>query len=141
MWIYGCWLYNIEHYLTNSFKFIFIFLPLLFTRSTRTSLKLTKDKNTASKGNIDLKWFWYHFGRRSILRSIFYLRTNKYSALYSLILRVLLRIDPFITAYNAPEYGIYLVRIFSYLDWIREYMGWQSTYSRIQSKCGNMLIR
>lgn len=70
-----------------------------------------------------------------------YLRTNNCSALYSFILSALLRIDPFITAYNAPDYRIYLVRIFSYLGWIREYMGWQSTYSRIQSKCGNMLTR
>ena len=70
-----------------------------------------------------------------------YLRTNKYSALYLFILCALLRIDPFITAYNAPEYGISLVRMFSYLDWIREYLGWQPTYSRIQSKCENMLTR
>ena len=52
-----------------------------------------------------------------------------------------LSIDPYITAYNTPEYRFYLVGILLFLDWIREYADWQSAYSGIQSKCRDMRTR
>lgn len=62
-------------------------------------------------------------------------------ALNSFFFCAWLSIDPYITAYNTPEYRFYLVGILLFLDWIREYADWQSAYSGIQSKCEDMRTR